>query len=193
MTAAVEPTFEVSLHLEDVNELFVAPEANPLKRTGAYQSGVDYIAARVKAGRKKAGKIHVTLYLPLDKIEAGLEQRVREALLDYCQYKIGESQDKLDFHHLLTRREFRIGLLVFVVSAVVVAAGAYIVSENTQPLVLALTFVVGYTFVIAGWVAMWIPVEMFLYDWAPYGVDKVIYTRMSAMTIDIRPETGAKQ
>ena len=44
-----------------------------------------------------------------------------------------------------------------------------------------------------GWVAAWALVEMFLYDWSPYDIDKVIYTRMSTMTIDIRPEIGVKQ
>jgi hypothetical protein len=39
---------------------------------------------------------------------------------------------------------------------------------------------------IAGWVAMWRPLEVFLYDWWPLNGTQRIYAKLSAMAIDIR-------
>ena len=125
--------FEISLHLASPDELFVAPDVNPLKRKGAYQSGVDCLYSRLRAGRNSSAKVRAVLYLPPDQIEPGLEQKVNEALLDYCQYKIGESRDELKFEHLLTLRLFKILLLALVVSVVVIAAGAYSFPRTPNP------------------------------------------------------------
>ncbi len=38
---------------------------------------------------------------------------------------------------------------------------------------------------IGGWVAMWRPLEVFLYDWWPIRADMRLYTRLSTMPVDI--------
>jgi hypothetical protein len=42
------------------------------------------------------------------------------------------------------------------------------------------------SFVIGGWVAMWRPIEIFLYDWWPILGDKLRFARLSAMPVQIR-------
>jgi hypothetical protein len=39
---------------------------------------------------------------------------------------------------------------------------------------------------IGGWVAMWRPLEIFLYDWWPIRADIRLATRLSAMPVEIR-------
>jgi hypothetical protein len=39
---------------------------------------------------------------------------------------------------------------------------------------------------IGGWVAMWRPLEIFLYDWWPIRADIRLYNRLSAMPVQIR-------
>jgi hypothetical protein len=38
---------------------------------------------------------------------------------------------------------------------------------------------------IAGWVAMWRPMEIFLYDWWPIRADRKLYLRLAAMPVEI--------
>ena len=39
---------------------------------------------------------------------------------------------------------------------------------------------------IGGWVAMWRPMEIFLYDWWPIRAEARLYGRLSAMPVRIR-------
>lgn len=44
---------------------------------------------------------------------------------------------------------------------------------------------------ILGWVAMWRPIEIFLYDWWPELGKRRLYNRIASMPIDTRPLSGA--
>ena len=41
-------------------------------------------------------------------------------------------------------------------------------------------------FVIAGWVVMWRPVEVLLYDWIPFRHERQLLTKLLAAPVDIR-------
>ena len=41
--------------------------------------------------------------------------------------------------------------------------------------------------VIGGWVAMWRPIEIFLYDWWPIRHDAMLFDRLSRMTVRVQP------
>jgi hypothetical protein len=45
--------------------------------------------------------------------------------------------------------------------------------------------IVGEGFIIGGWVAMWRPLEVFLYDWWPVRAEVRLAERLSAMPVDI--------
>jgi hypothetical protein len=42
-------------------------------------------------------------------------------------------------------------------------------------------------FVIGGWVAMWRPLEIFLYDWWPIVVQRRLYERLSGLDVRVLP------
>lgn len=44
---------------------------------------------------------------------------------------------------------------------------------------------------IAGWVAMWQPLQIYLYDWWPIREREALYRRMSEMSIEVRPPAPA--
>ena len=43
---------------------------------------------------------------------------------------------------------------------------------------------------IGGWVAMWRPLEVFLYDWWPVRAERRLYDRLSAIPVEIVPAGG---
>ena len=43
---------------------------------------------------------------------------------------------------------------------------------------------------IGGWVAMWRPLEVFLYEWWPVRAERRLYDRLSAMPVEIVPAGG---
>ena len=42
-----------------------------------------------------------------------------------------------------------------------------------------------YSIAIGAWVALWRPVEIFLYDWWPIRAEARLYDRLSAMQVDV--------
>lgn len=50
----------------------------------------------------------------------------------------------------------------------------------------AFRFVLRESVIIAGWVAMWRPMEVFLYDWWPIRVEARFQDRLAAMPVQIR-------
>jgi hypothetical protein len=44
---------------------------------------------------------------------------------------------------------------------------------------------------VAGWVAMWRPMEIFLYNWWPLAGDRRLYTRLSRMPVQVRNAPGS--
>jgi hypothetical protein len=40
---------------------------------------------------------------------------------------------------------------------------------------------------ICGWVAMWRPIQIFLYDWWPIARMIAVYKRLTRIAIDVRP------
>ena len=45
--------------------------------------------------------------------------------------------------------------------------------------------------VIGGWVAMWRPIEIFLYDWWPIRDEARLYDRLAKMPVEVRPAPEA--
>jgi hypothetical protein len=57
----------------------------------------------------------------------------------------------------------------------------------------ALEHIVGEGLVIAGWVAMWRPLEIFLYSWWPLRRQARIYDKLAQVPVEVRPnETAAR-
>ncbi len=46
------------------------------------------------------------------------------------------------------------------------------------------------SFLIGGWVAMWRPLEIFLYDWWPIRAEARLYDRLSVMPVRIKGDGG---
>ena len=44
---------------------------------------------------------------------------------------------------------------------------------------------------IGGWVAMWRPLEVFLYDWWPIRAEARLFDRLSAMTVRVVPSRSS--
>lgn len=43
------------------------------------------------------------------------------------------------------------------------------------------------SFVILGWVSMWKPIEIFLYEWLPYARRRKLFRRLSNASVTVRP------
>ena len=74
-----------------------------------------------------------------------------------------------------------IGLLVVAASVLVGDLLAAALRESRFGVVLRESLLIG------GWVAMWRPLEIFLYDWWPIRAEARLFDRLSSMPVRIEP------
>src|SRR5688572_26118668 len=90
----------------------------------------------------------------------------------------------LTLNRLFARGRASLGIGLLFLAAMLLLAEA--VSRIQSPIAPLLRE----SLLIAGWVAMWRPMEIFLYDWWPIRSDRKLYERLAAMPVEILQGTG---
>jgi hypothetical protein len=110
---------------------------------------------------------------------------LREAVHEYFAQRALAARRRL--RELFRRGRISLAIaLAFLAGAVIAAdaAGAYLGDGRFAQ-------VIREGFVIGGWVAMWRPLEVFLYDWWPIRADVRLLQRLAAMSVRIEYEERA--
>src|SRR5215471_1105701 len=89
-----EQLHEITLHLDDIQDLFADPEPG----SDRYVSGIDYLYSEVRTHvrvLKPPPEFKVTIELPQKKITEGLLESTRAKIKRYCQFKAEQSKKEL--------------------------------------------------------------------------------------------------
>ncbi len=171
-----------------LEELLEPPEARPLDGRFEERSGVDRLMDALRADyRRRLESVHARLILeelPSPETKDRVDRALRE-LSRYQDARLGEQLASVRREGLLA---LRLGLL-FV--AACVAASVAVDSMTFLPELLRTLFSGG--IVIAGWVALWHPMELLLYERWPILRDRKLYRLISEMrtTIELRDPADA--
>lgn len=115
--------------------------------------------------------------------QAEAQEVVEAAIHNYFAYRAKIS--RLEFHQLLKRgrTSLLIGLLFL--------GGCLLTSELLLRQELStLSILFRESLTIAGWVAMWRPMQIFLYDWWPLRRKRRLYEKLSRMHVEVRKRGG---
>jgi hypothetical protein len=123
--------------------------------------------------------LRLLLHLPDDQRPLDPERVVREAVANYFAYRV-------DLARLELRRMLQQGR-----SSLLVGLTFLTVCMSVRELVGGLGTadwlrVLQEGLLILGWVAMWRPIEILLYDWWPIRARRDTYTRLAAMQVEVR-------
>ena len=164
----------VRVELARIQELFQAPAFDPLAGRPHADSGLERILTRVRPGPR--GPIRATIVLPGSERAADLEVRVRAALHDYCAVRIEQQRnDKASLRH----EGFATLMRGLVFLALCLLASRMLGDPKLLPGVLARYLDEG--FIIAGWVALWYPLDVLLYEHWPLTREQRILERLRDM------------
>ncbi|MCC6870023.1 MAG: hypothetical protein IT522_14490 [Burkholderiales bacterium] len=104
---------------------------------------------------------------------------LRDAIHTYFRERAASKRREL-------KRRFRHGRLSLVIglafAGAAILAGEFLAgfaSEERYKIVITETFVIG------GWVALWEPIQIFLYDWWPIRGEAKLFDRLAAMRVDV--------
>jgi len=166
----------IRLRLRELAQLFNSLDPSPFIERDLDADAEEFItswAREIPAGRELELVIQLTHSAPADRVE-GVEEAVRSYFATRADIK------RLEFAQLMRRGRLSLAVgLVFLVVCLLAAhlAGKYHSGEAVN------IFQEGLT--IVGWVAMWRPLEIYLYDWWPLLEERRRLERLSRIKVKI--------
>lgn len=182
MTVTPKDSQKLELHLARLEELLVAPEVSPLDGRFEDRSGVERLLDRLRAqSTRRLPALQARLLLD-EMPDSETKRRLDAALGAMASY-----QDERHDEQLTTIRKDGIRALgkglLFMLACMVISA----VAGQTTILPDLFRNLVSEGFVIAGWVALWHPMELLLYEWWPVSRDRKLYRLIAGMSYTIEP------
>jgi hypothetical protein len=168
----------LELHVAELRQLFNAMDPAPFRERDLDPNAQAYIVdwARETRARQPLG-----LIVRLDREPATPENAslLHDAVHAYFKQRAVASRRQL-------RRLFRTGRISLVIGLVFLAT-AIVVGEALAALVdnESYGWIIEESFVIGGWVALWRPLEIFLYDWWPILAEAKLHERLGEMEVTV--------
>lgn len=166
----------IRIVVADVHELFEAPPFDPLAPRFELESGVER-ALRQLEGRagSEVTALEVEMHEPVS------VEQLRAAIAAYCASARAEQVRMLKLTRRQGRQSLWIGVPVLFVSLVISSLATAFISYG-------FVAVIANSLIIAGWVAVWRPSELLLYDWWPFRNRIRLLDRLAGL--EVRPVDG---
>jgi hypothetical protein len=171
----------IELHVAELKQLFNSLDPSPFRERDLDKTAADYI---VDWAKETSREKDLSLLVHLDRAGLPEEQEIlRVATREYFESRSNATRQRLRQLFRLGRTSMLIGL-VFLATCIVASdlAGPFLDDTRFGTILRESLF-------IGGWVAMWRPLEIFLYDWWPLRAEARLYQRLSSMPIEIRYPT----
>jgi hypothetical protein len=178
----------VTIKLDDIAHLFIAPEFDPFSDQDAELLGQPaflYLLRKLGPDHLKQGPpLNLTVQLPPDKITPDLKARVEQALRRYCDVRVADDQAQL---RIMRSNGLR-SLPSAVMALGICLALSYLFLSNVLTFLSpAMNELLGQGFGIISWVVLWHPVEAFLYDPIPLRREIFVLRFLATTAITIEP------
>lgn len=167
----------IELRIGELRQLFNAIDPSPFRERDLDQNAEAFI---VGWAREMPRKSRLAMIVYVDRPVAPQDSAVvRDAVRAFFSHRANGTRQRL-------RQLLRIGRTSLFIGVMLLAAsiGFGSLVANALP-GRPIAEILRESFVIGGWVAMWRPLETFLYDWWPVRSEAVLFDRLSAMPVRI--------
>ena len=186
---------DLVVRVGEIRDLFVAPDTDPLAQNEGEVMGEPAllrVARKLMADGGMSGAHTLLVLLPEDKIEPGLVERARKALVRYCALKLEDNDAQL---RLMRREAGRLLLRGMLILLVCVGVSSVFRSETVTFLPPLVNNALGEGFNVIGWVMLWRPVETYFFNPIPIRTSCKVHRFLQSLQFEIRPqprETAAR-
>jgi hypothetical protein len=167
----------IELHLSELQQLFNSLDPTPFRERDLDPKAEEFIAdwaREVDVDVPLGLTIHVDGTPPTPQQTEVTQNAVRQ----YFAVRGNTTRQQL---RMLFRRG-RVSLVIGLVFLAATVVGGDLIANQMNE---RFAGVVRESFLIGGWVAMWRPLEVFLYDWWPVRAEARLFDRLSAMTVRV--------
>jgi len=166
----------ISLRLRDLSQLFNSLDPSPFIDRDLDADAEEFIVSWTKELPS-----HHELKLVIDLTVAPPPDRAAETQDAVRHYFHERAESKLREFHQLMRR----GRISLIIGLLFLAVCLTIANLFEKLGFVALSGIVRESFIIVGWVAMWRPLEIYLYDWWPLRSELRVFRRLSRMEVEL--------
>ena len=178
-TVPAEQLLEVTL--DDVQQLFHSLDPAPFRQKDLDEAADEYIVGTVREIRQRGwrGAVRLVFYLPGAAVGTEDARALPAAVHNYFAYRA--RQRGLTLREMLRRG--LVSLLVGVLFLVLCLSLRQLVPGTGWG---AAGEVLREGLLIVGWIALWRPVEIFLFDWWPIRRDQELLAFIAAQPVEVR-------
>ena len=170
----------IEVHVSDVKELFNSFDPTPFLKRDLDPDAEEFIAGWA---RELPSNVPLGLLVHADRAAAPPDatETLHHAVRDHFSRRADATRRKLR----LLFRNGRVALLI----GLAVVAGSVLIGDAIASVLQESRFggIIRESFLIGGWVAMWRPLEVFLYEWWPIRAEAQLSDRLSRMTVRVLP------
>ena len=168
----------LELHVAELRQLFNAMDPAPFRERDLDPKAVAYI---LDWGREapSRGPLSLAVHLGREPATPASSSLLQDAVHTYFRLRAVATRHQL-------RQLFRVGRVSLVIG-VAFLGGAIFLGELVAGHLNEGTYgsLIRESFVIGGWVALWRPLEIFLYDWWPIRAEARLHDRLSVMDVQL--------
>jgi len=171
--------FEITLRLNEIDEFFSTPALSPLSvdyQVHSNIAGIEFIGNELYANSSYRA-VRTKLQLPSHKIDDDLLQKVEKGVQRYCNARLRDIEQEIGATRWRGAR-----VLIAAIIALFVFIGTSKVLAHSNQFILQL---LGEGLAIAGWVAIWFPLEMVTYTFWQHRLERKIYKLLMEMNVRI--------
>jgi len=168
----------IEVHVAELRQLFNAIDPSPFRERDLDPKAEAFI---VEWGRDLPGAAALALVVHLERAAGPPEEAalLRDAIHEFFHQRAVGTRRQL--RELFRRGRISLAIALVFLAASIAAGNALTASFPAQHV----TDVLREGLLIGGWVAMWRPLEVFLYDWWPIRAEARLFDRLSAMLVRI--------
>ncbi len=176
-------TAVIEIQVEKVSQLFDSLDPSPLSRRDLAARAEDYI---VSSARELPARQPVTIvvHLPAEEAKGLMAGQLAASFRNYFDDRAEHSAFELKDLLRVGRLSLVIGMAVLALALVVGA-----VLSKLMEGMFGQYWIEG--LIILGWVALWRPMEIFLYEWWPILRERNLYRHLATAEVIVKPIDGA--
>lgn len=168
----------IEIELRQVSQLFNTLDPSPFRDSDLDREAEEYIVDGAMDLPKKA-PIEIVIYLPSDQLSQVSAVDISRAVKNYFAMRVREASSELHEKFKTGRLSLLIGLLILSACFLI---GLFLYHSFKEG---PFAEIVRESFVIFGWVAIWKPSEIFLYEWPPIARRRKLFRRLAEATVTV--------
>ena len=171
------PRHRIEVRLSKLRQLFNSLDPSPFHEKDLDRDAETYIFESADE-HPLAEAIELIVHLPADQLTLPECVNLEAAIHNYFAYRAQETRRRMRFQLREGRSALAIGL-AFLILCMTLRQLALVLPGD------ALGRVLQEGLLILGWVAMWRPLQIFLYDWWPIRHQALIYDKLAQMPVAV--------